>query len=452
MPIELRVPEVGESISEVQIGDWLKKVGDLVERDEPLVAIETDKVTVDLLAPQRGRLSQILLQKGATAKVKDVVGWLEEVTSSTSAAQTQKTESEIGTEAAGTTAAQAELPPYRDKLPTENAIPSTRGSAPAAQTASSVAVNAAPPPVATAARPPAAVEPGNWASPSARRHRAEIQARSAQPQSPAVGSDRERVAGGSSETVQLPSAGTQQPAHASAALNSREEDVVAMTPFRRTIAERLVQSKNSAALLTTFNEVDLSTVQELRRTYQDAFQKRYQIKLGLMSFFVRAVVEALKQIPVLNAELRGNEIVYKNYYDIGVAVGGGRGLVVPVIRNAEFLGLAEIERAIAEYSVRAKDNKLQLSELTGGTFTISNGGVYGSMLSTPIINPPQSGILGLHAIQDRPVAHQGQVVIRPMMYIALTYDHRIVDGREAVTFLRLVKEFVEQPARILLEV
>jgi 2-oxoglutarate dehydrogenase E2 component (dihydrolipoamide succinyltransferase) len=193
-------------------------------------------------------------------------------------------------------------------------------------------------------------------------------------------------------------------------------------------------------------------VQELRRTYQEAFQKRYQIKLGLMSFFVRATVEALKQIPVLNAEVRGNDIVYKNYYDIGVAVGGGRGLVVPIIRGAEFLGLAEIERTIAEFAVRAKDNKLQLSELVGGTFTISNGGVYGSMLSTPIINPPQSGILGLHAIQDRPVAHQGQVVIRPMMYIALTYDHRIVDGREAVTFLRLIKEFVEQPARILLEV
>jgi 2-oxoglutarate dehydrogenase E2 component (dihydrolipoamide succinyltransferase) len=255
------------------------------------------------------------------------------------------------------------------------------------------------------------------------------------------------------EPATKPLAGSGDSARATAAPGAgREEEVIAMTPFRRTIAERLVQSKNAAALLTTFNEVDLSTVQELRHTYQDAFQKRHQIKLGLMSFFVRAAVEALKQIPVLNAEVRGNEIVYKNYFDIGVAVGGGRGLVVPVIRNAEFLGLAEIERTISEFAVRAKDNKLQLSELVGGTFTISNGGVYGSMLSTPIVNPPQSGILGLHAIQDRPTAHQGQVVIRPMMYIALTYDHRIVDGREAVTFLRLIKEFVEQPARILLEV
>jgi 2-oxoglutarate dehydrogenase E2 component (dihydrolipoamide succinyltransferase) len=198
--------------------------------------------------------------------------------------------------------------------------------------------------------------------------------------------------------------------------------------------------------------VDLSTVQELRHRYQEAFQQRHQVKLGMMSFFIKAAVEALKQIPVLNAEVRGTDVVYKNYYDIGVAVGGGRGLVVPVLRSVEYLGLAEIERAIVDFAMRAKGNKLQLTELVGGTFTISNGGVYGSMLSTPIVNAPQSGILGLHSIQDRPVALQGQVVIRPMMYIALTYDHRIVDGREAVTFLRLIKEFVEQPARILLEV
>ena len=225
-----------------------------------------------------------------------------------------------------------------------------------------------------------------------------------------------------------------------------------MSPFRRTIAERLVQSQNAAALLTTFNEVDVSAVQDLRRRYQETFQKRYSIKLGFMSFFVKGVVEALKQFPVLNAEVRGTDIVYRNYFDIGIAVGGGRGLVVPIVRNAEQLSFAEIELAIADFAKRAKDNKLLLDELAGGTFTISNGGIYGSMLSTPIINPPQSGILGLHAIQERPVAVDGQVVIRPMMYIALTYDHRIVDGREAVTFLRLVKEYVEQPARMLLEV
>jgi 2-oxoglutarate dehydrogenase E2 component (dihydrolipoamide succinyltransferase) len=388
MPIELRVPEVGESISEVMIGDWLKKVGDLAERDEPVVVIETDKVTVELLAPQRGYVSQVVLAKGSTAKVRDVVGWMDPAT-----ADTEQVHS-------------AELP----------------AGAPA--------------------------EPGKWASPSARRAQAERQARGSEP-----------VAASPAPMVSQPVAAlrTTSPAvesgqRSTAGSRQREEEVVAMSPFRRTIAERLVQSKNTAALLTTFNEVDMSGVQELRRRYQDAFQQRHQVKLGFMSFFVKAVVEALKQVPVLNAEIRGTDIIYKNYFDIGIAVGGGRGLVVPVIRNAEYLGLAEIEKSIADFAARAKDNKLQLDELAGGTFTISNGGIYGSMMSTPIINPPQSGILGLHAIQDRPAAHEGQVVIRPMMYIALTYDHRIVDGREAVTFLRRIKEFVEQPARILLEV
>jgi 2-oxoglutarate dehydrogenase E2 component (dihydrolipoamide succinyltransferase) len=430
MPIELRVPEVGESISEVQIGDWLKQVGDLVERDEPLVVIETDKVTVDLLAPERGRLSQIVLRKGADAKVRDLVGWLEEVDRATSAAQT----SEANAPEQATGSATSQVRPLESAAPKAMDTPAPGGVS-------------REPAIATPVAEPVAAEPrvesptadsNHWQSPSARRARAEMQARATQP--------------GEAREVRPPTVPEQARLPAAPGASNREEEVIAMTPFRRTIAERLVQSKNSAALLTTFNEVDLSMVQELRHTYQDAFLKRHQVKLGLMSFFVKAAVEALKQIPVLNAEVRGNDVVYKNYFDIGVAVGGGRGLVVPVIRNAEYLGLAEIERAIADFAGRAKDNKLQLAELVGGTFTVSNGGVYGSMLSTPIINPPQSGILGLHSIQDRPVAHQGQVVIRPMMYIALTYDHRIVDGREAVTFLRLIKDFVEQPARILLEV
>jgi 2-oxoglutarate dehydrogenase E2 component (dihydrolipoamide succinyltransferase) len=225
-----------------------------------------------------------------------------------------------------------------------------------------------------------------------------------------------------------------------------------MTPMRRRIAERLLEAQQTAALLTTFNEVDMSELKSLRATYQPAFQEKYGIKLGLSSFFVKAAVEALKQFPSVNAEVRGNDVVYKNYFDIGVAVGGGKGLVVPVIRDADRLGFAEIEAKIADFAKRAKASTLKLDELQGGTFTITNGGVYGSLLSTPIINPPQSGILGLHGIVDRPVAHEGQVVIRPMMYIALTYDHRIVDGREAVTFLRRIKETVEQPARLLLEV
>lgn len=428
MTIELRVPEVGESIAEVTIGDWLKQVGDSIDRDEPVVVIETDKVTVELLAPSRGKLQSVLLGKGASAKIKDLVGLMEEVTQVTDAPRAAGGKEPLPP-------APQELPPYRDAMPTENAIPSSRTSA----LLRSAQI-----------RPPSAASQveSAWSSPSARRARAEREARGLEP-APLTASPKQSHASASGP----PQASTPRPSAAdSRHPGTREEEVVPMSPFRRTIAERLVRSKNTAALLTTFNEVDLSVVQELRSRYQEIFQTRYGVKLGFMSFFVKAVVEALKQIPVLNAELRETDIVYKNYFDVGIAVGGGRGLVVPVIRNAEHLSLADVERTIADFGKRAKENKLELEELTGGTFTISNGGVYGSMLSTPIVNPPQSGILGLHAIQDRPVARDGQVVIRPMMYVALTYDHRIVDGREAVTFLRLVKEFIEQPARILLEV
>lgn len=225
-----------------------------------------------------------------------------------------------------------------------------------------------------------------------------------------------------------------------------------MTPIRRRIAERLVEAQKNAALLTTFNQADMTEVMALRKHHQESFHEKYEIKLGLMSFFVKAVIEALKAIPQVNAEVRGHDIVYRNYYDIGIAVGGGKGLVVPILRNAERMSFAEIEKAVADFAQRAQANQLKVDELQGGTFTISNGGVYGSMLSTPIVNPPQSGVLGLHAIEDRPVARDGVVVIRPMMYLALTYDHRVVDGREAVTFLKRVKELVEDPARMLLEI
>jgi 2-oxoglutarate dehydrogenase E2 component (dihydrolipoamide succinyltransferase) len=241
-------------------------------------------------------------------------------------------------------------------------------------------------------------------------------------------------------------------APAPASSDPRHEEIVNMTPLRQTVARRLVEAQQNAALLTTFNEVDMSAVMALRNEHKDAYEERYGIKLGFMSFFVKAAVDALKAFPAINAEVRGNQVVYRNYYDIGVAVGGGKGLVVPIIRNAERLSFAEVEKTIAELGKRAKENKLKLDELTGGTFSISNGGVYGSLLSTPIVNPPQSGILGMHAIQDRPVAVNGQVVIRPMMYLALTYDHRIVDGREAVTFLKRIKQCIEQPVRLLLEV
>ncbi len=232
----------------------------------------------------------------------------------------------------------------------------------------------------------------------------------------------------------------------------RQEEVVPMSRMRRTIAQRLVQAQQTAALLTTFNEIDMTAIMALRKEYGEAFQKKYQIKLGFMSFFVKACIDGLKQCPALNAEVRENSIVFRNYYDIGVAVGSGKGLVVPILRDAERLSFAEIETTIADFGQKAKENKISLAELQGGTFTISNGGVYGSLLSTPIVNPPQSGVLGMHAIQDRPVARDGQVVIRPMMYLALTYDHRIVDGREAVTFLRRVKEVLESPARMLMEI
>jgi 2-oxoglutarate dehydrogenase E2 component (dihydrolipoamide succinyltransferase) len=245
---------------------------------------------------------------------------------------------------------------------------------------------------------------------------------------------------------------TSQPALAAPAEPGREEEVVPMTRLRRTLARRLVEVQQTAAMLTTFNEIDMSAVMALRKEYGEAFQQKYNVKLGFMSFFVKASIDALKAVPQVNGEIRGDDIVYKNYYDIAVAIGGGKGLVVPVLRNAERLSFAEVEMAIGEFARRAKDNKLSIEELQGGTFTISNGGIYGSMLSTPIINPPQSGILGMHAIQERPVARDGQVVIRPMMYVALTYDHRLVDGREAVTFLKRIKETIEAPARMLVEI
>jgi len=232
----------------------------------------------------------------------------------------------------------------------------------------------------------------------------------------------------------------------------REEKIVPMSPIRRRIAQRLVEAQQTAALLTTFNEIDMSVVIGIRKKYQEAFQKTYGVKLGFMSFFVKAAVEALSTVPQVNAEVRGTDIVYRNYFDIGIAVGAGKGLVVPVLRNAERLSFAEIERAIADFARRAGENQIKLEELQGGTFTISNGGIYGSMLSTPIVNPPQSGVLGMHAIQERPVVREGQIVARPMMYIALTYDHRVVDGREAVAFLARIRDIVEEPSRLLIEI
>jgi 2-oxoglutarate dehydrogenase E2 component (dihydrolipoamide succinyltransferase) len=378
MSIELKVPQVGESITEVQIGDWLVSEGQSVAKEDAIVVIETDKVTVELPAPASGTVSRVLKQKGEKARVGEVIGYLEN--------------------------GQA---PAKEK---------DKKSAPAKKAEAPIAPRVMP---------------------SARRalHEAGLTPAEVKPSGPGGRILKEDV-------VRAP---------ASAPAGAREEEVVPMTPLRKRIAERLVQAKSAAALLTTFNEIDMSAVSALRKEHQEAFQQRYGIKLGFMSFFVKATIDALKLVPQVNAEVRGENIVYKNYFDIGVAVGGGKGLVVPILRNAERLSFAEVEVAIADLAKRAQENKLAIEELAGGTFTISNGGVYGSLLSTPIVNPPQSGILGLHAIQDRPVARDGQVVIRPMMYVAVTYDHRIVDGREAVAFLKRIKECIEAPARMLLE-
>jgi 2-oxoglutarate dehydrogenase E2 component (dihydrolipoamide succinyltransferase) len=423
MPIELKVPSVGESITEVEISEWNKTEGDSVKRDEVVAILETEKVTVELPAPGNGVITKILKKKGETAKVGDVIGYME---------VDGKREKKIG----------KELPQAETQRETEQKEATRSRAAEKSKDATD--------------RDRAETKETVRLMPAARRILVE---RGVKPEEvPATGPGGrllkedalrylERVEDSKAEQ---PTGEKETPISPSS--DVREEEIVPMSPLRRRIAERLVEAQQTAALLTTFNEIDMTAVMELRRQYRESFEKKYSIKLGFMSFFVKASIEALKLIPQVNAEVRGTDIVYRNYYDIGIAIGGGRGLVVPVLRHAERMSFAEIERAIDDFARRAETNKLNLDELRGGTFTITNGGIYGSLLSTPIVNPPQSGILGMHAIQERPVIREGQIVIRPMMYVALTYDHRIVDGREAVTFLRHIKGLLEDPARILLEV
>ncbi len=431
MAVELRVPEVGESITEVLIGDWLKNVGDRVERDEVIVMIETDKVTVELPAPVSGVIKEIRVAKGGGATVGDVIGLMEAAAGA-----------DVGAPAVAEGASPAPAPAAAAPEPKRRDSVGPEGFArvmPAARRAISQTGLAA-----------AQVTP---TGPGGRVLKEDVE-RAAKGVEGAAGAPP-AVAPPKPAATSAPATRPAAPPPASPPVvtsGARDEEVVAMSPMRKRIAERLVESQQTAALLTTFNEIDMSAAMALRKEHQPAFQEKYGIKLGFMSFFVKGAIEALKLVPQVNAEVRDTDIVYKSYYDIGVAVGGGKGLVVPIIRNAERLSFAEVERAISDFGQRARDNKLKLDDLQGGTFTISNGGVYGSLLSTPIVNPPQSGILGLHAIQDRPVVRDGQVVVRPMMYVALTYDHRIVDGREAVTFLKRIKECVEAPSRILLEV
>jgi 2-oxoglutarate dehydrogenase E2 component (dihydrolipoamide succinyltransferase) len=418
MAVELKVPAVGESVSEVFIGAWLKQEGDRVSVDEPLVEVETDKATVEVPASVSGTLAKVLKKQGESAQVGEVIAHLEEGAAPAGA------KAPGGGQAAKATAAEPEA--ATAEAPKEPA----KGGA-------------ARPAAAEVARPAADEE---RVMPAARRLLDEH------------GIDAKDVAatgpGGRllKEDVQRHLERPEPPAPVAPAAGERQEEAVPMSPLRRRIAQRLVEAQQSAALLTTFNEVDMSQVMELRKQYRDEFEKRYGVRLGFMSFFVKAAIDALKSIPELNAEIREQSIVYKNFYDIGVAVSTPKGLVVPVLRGAERLSFAEIEAAIGDFGKRAQANRIAPEELQGGTFTISNGGVFGSLMSTPIVNPPQSGVLGMHAIQERPVAVDGRVEIRPMMYVALTYDHRIVDGREAVTFLKRIKDAVERPTRMLLEV
>jgi 2-oxoglutarate dehydrogenase E2 component (dihydrolipoamide succinyltransferase) len=418
---DIRVPTLGESVTEATIGKWFKQPGDAVAVDEPLVELETDKVTIEVPAPAAGVLSEIAAKDGDTVAVGALLGAI--------------------TPGSGAAAAPAAAPTV----------------APAA--ASAAAAPSAPPPVAApAAAPPKVAAVDGPLAPSVRR----IAAESGVEPAAVAGTGKDgRVTKGdmlaaieraamSPVPVPQPAASVQVRAPSPADDAAREERV-RMTRLRQTIARRLKDAQNTAAMLTTFNEVDMATVMALRSHYRDLFEKKYGVKLGFMGFFVKACVQALKDVPAVNAEIDGSDIVYKNYYHVGIAVGTEKGLVVPVVRDCDRKSLAEIEKEIAGFGRRARDGQLKIEEMQGGTFTITNGGIYGSLMSTPILNAPQSGILGMHKIQDRPVAIAGKVEIRPMMYLALSYDHRIVDGREAVTFLVRVKELLEDPSRLVLD-
>jgi len=394
------VPSLGESVSSATVARWLKQAGDAVAADEPLVELETDKVTVEVNAPVAGVITAIAADTGAEVLPGAVLGSIQ----------------------AGAAAA---------------AKPAAAAPAPAPKPA------AAPAPAAASGHAP---------MPAAAKMMAETGANAAAIGA-GTGKDGRITKGDVLAYLAQPAAA---PAAAPAARASRPPEVgeerVKMTRLRTTIARRLKEAQNTAAMLTTFNEVDMSAAMALRSEYRDAFEKRHGVKLGFMSFFVKACIAALKEFPAVNAEIDGDEIVYKNFVHMGIAVGGPSGLVVPVLRNADTMGFAEVEKRIGEFGKRARDGALKLDELAGGSFTITNGGIYGSLMSTPILNPPQSGILGMHKIQDRPMAIGGKIEIRPMMYIALSYDHRIVDGKEAVSFLVRVKESVEDPRRLMLDI
>lgn len=415
MLIEVKSPEFSESVQSGTLLEWRKQPGDLVKRDETLADIETDKVVLEIPAPVSGRLVEVRIPAGTDVRAGDILAMVE-----------ADATAEI---AVGAIAARVPSPPA------EKVVPAPEAMATVLPVPSPV-----PPPAATTAAAPApvnALPSGEHLRPSARKHDAKVaEAAAVAP-----------VVAAPAPPPQAPAA----PIPAVPGLQPRSSRRVPMSRLRLRIAERMVEAQHNAAILTTFNEIDMLPVQELRARYQEKFLKEHGVKLGFMSFFVKAATQALKQFPVVNASVDGRDILYHDYYDIGVAVSSERGLVVPVLRDTDSLSFAEVERRIVDFGKRANSLDLKIEEMEGGTFTISNGGVFGSLMSTPILNPPQSGVMGLHKIQDRPIALNGQVVIRPMMYIALSYDHRIVDGREAVSFLRCVKDVLEDPARLLLE-
>jgi 2-oxoglutarate dehydrogenase E2 component (dihydrolipoamide succinyltransferase) len=415
MSIEIRVPNLPESVSSATVASWHKKAGERVNREENLVDLETDKVMLEVPATADGVLKEVHVTTGATVKAGDLLAIME----------------------AGAGAALVATP---------------------SASSSGVAAKAAP---TGGAVPAAGAAPAGGAAPAAGPAVRKMLAEHGLTGEGMTGSGKGGRLTKEDVTMQLP---RQAPAPAAArpapsptpaprpASGAREEERVPMTRIRARIAERLIDAQNTAAMLTSFNEVDLKAVMELRAKYKESFEKAHGVKLGFMSFFAKAAVEALKKFPIVNASVDGADIIYHGYYDIGIAVSTPRGLVVPVVRDADQLSMADIEKAIVNYGQKARDNKLAIEDITGGTFTITNGGTFGSLISTPIINPPQSAILGMHAINERPMAVNGEVVIRPMMYVALTYDHRIIDGREAVLFLRTIKEGLEDPARLLLQI
>ena len=413
MSIEVKVPNLPESVSEATVADWHKQPGDRVSREENIVDLETDKVMLEVPSVADGVIKEILIEAGSTVTAGDVLALIEEGAAggndkgSDQGKSSKSTEDSSGKETADADGSAGQSPAVR-KLLAEHDLN-------------------------------AADIKGTGKGGRLTKSDVEAHLKSAPGKT-------ESASSGSSKAASP--AGNAQPA----ATSGREEQRVPMTRIRQRIAERLVEAQTTAAMLTTFNEVNLGPLMESRARYKAAFEKAHGVKLGMMSFFIKASIEALKRYPILNASVDGNDIIYHGYYDIGIAVSAPRGLVVPILRDADTLSYAGIEKAIVDFGTRAKDNKLSMDDLTGGTFSITNGGVFGSMMSTPILNPPQSAILGMHGITERPVVENGEIVIRPMMYLALTYDHRIIDGREAVLALRTIKETLEDPARLLLGV